>query len=216
MMIHWFILFSNLVIQHYCFPSSSSGALDPHAEVPMADPSSPVPGPPAVRSGLPAWALLGLLFGLLGALSIWFWAPIGVSTTYPRFIGACLRLVAPGAAQANPMLAQIGTFATPESFLVLGLLLGGFLASRWGRASAPVPEGNAQVHTSEGSSSSRVRNAFIGGFLIIFGARMAGGCTSGHIISGITQLSISGFVFAIGVFASGILTAKALVKRSRS
>jgi hypothetical protein len=182
----------------------------------MADPSSPVPSQPTGRSGLSAWAPLGFLFGLLGALSIWLWAPIGVSTTYPRFIGACLRQVAPGMAQANPMLAQIGTFVTPESFLVLGLLIGGFLASRWGRKASPTPEGNAPVHASEGSSSNRIRNAFIGGFLIIFGARMAGGCTSGHIISGITQLSISGFVFAIGVFASGILTAKALAKGSRS
>jgi uncharacterized protein len=182
----------------------------------MADPSSPIPGRPAVRSGLPAWALLGALFGILGALSIWLWAPIGVSTTYPRFIGACMRQIAPGAAQANPMLVQIGAFATPESFLVLGLLIGGFLASRWGRTSASASEGNARVHASEGSPSNRIRNAFIGGFLIIFGARMAGGCTSGHIISGITQLSISGFVFAIGVFASGILTAKTLAKRSRS
>lgn len=182
----------------------------------MADPLSPVPDQPATRRGLPPWALLGSLFGLLGAVSIWVWAPIGVSTTYPRFIGACLRQVAPDFAQANPMLVQIGAFVTPETFLVLGLLIGGFLASRWGRTSASVPEGNAQVHTSEGSSSNRIRNAFIGGFLIIFGARMAGGCTSGHIISGITQLSISGFVFAIGVFASGILTAKALAKRSRS
>jgi uncharacterized membrane protein YedE/YeeE len=48
--------------------------------------------------------------------------------------------------------------------------------------------------------------------LLIFGARLAGGCTSGHIISGITQLSLSGMVFAAGVFVSGIATAK-LLKR---
>jgi hypothetical protein len=139
-----------------------------------------------------------------------------VSTTYPRFIGACLRLVAPDMARANPMLVQIGPFETPETFLVLGLLIGGFLASRWSRTSAQDPVRETPVHASERSSFHRIRNAFIGGFLIIFGARMAGGCTSGHIISGITQLSISGFVFAIGVFASGILTAKAIAKGSRS
>jgi uncharacterized protein len=182
----------------------------------MADPNISSTGSPADQSGRPSWAVLGTLFGLLGALSIWLWAPIGVSTTYPRFIGACMRQVAPNAAQANPMLVQIGTFMAPETFLVLGLLIGGFLASRWNRAKASTGGMEDRVHASERIPSRRTLNAFLGGFLIIFGARMAGGCTSGHIISGITQLSISGFVFALGVFASGILTAKALAKRSRS
>lgn len=46
--------------------------------------------------------------------------------------------------------------------------------------------------------------AFVGGFLLLYGARMAGGCTSGHMMSGIMQSSLSGFVFAISVFAVGI------------
>ena len=44
----------------------------------------------------------------------------------------------------------------------------------------------------------------------MFGARLAGGCTSGHIISGITQLAVSGVLFGAAVFAFGILTAKLL------
>ena len=55
-------------------------------------------------------------------------------------------------------------------------------------------------------------SAFAGGVLIMFGARLAGGCTSGHIISGITQLSISSMIFAVAVFASGIGTAKLIRK----
>jgi uncharacterized membrane protein YedE/YeeE len=47
----------------------------------------------------------------------------------------------------------------------------------------------------------------------VFGARLAGGCTSGHIISGITQLSLSGMLFGAGVFMSGILTAK-MIRRA--
>jgi len=50
--------------------------------------------------------------------------------------------------------------------------------------------------------------------LIIFGARLAGGCTSGHIISGMTQLAVSGVLFAAAVFASGLLTAR-LIKGGR-
>ena len=46
--------------------------------------------------------------------------------------------------------------------------------------------------------------AFIGGGLLIFGARLADGCTSGHAISGGAQLSITSWVFMIGVFATAI------------
>ena len=61
---------------------------------------------------------------------------------------------------------------------------------------------------SETTPRRRYMDAFLGGFLIIFGARVAGGCTSGHIISGMTQLALSGFLFAAAVFGAGIITEK--------
>lgn len=159
---------------------------------------------------LPPWALLGALFGVVSALSILLWGPIGVSGTYPRFIGALLRVFDPAYAEANPYLVKMGALFKPETFLVIGLAIGGFLASRLSHAKAPKLE---MVHANETSSTRRYLNAFAGGFLIVFGARLAGGCTSGHIISGITQLSLSGLLFGAGVFATGILTAKLIHKR---
>ena len=155
---------------------------------------------------LPPWAMLGLLFGLVGAASILLFGPIGVSGTYPRVIGALFRLFDGGYAEANPYLVKMGALLKPETYLVLGLPIGGFLAARLGRtAKAPACE---MVHAMERSTGLRYRDAFIGGFLIVFGARLAGGCTSGHIISGIMQLSVSGLIFGAAVFASGIATAK--------
>lgn len=159
---------------------------------------------------LPPWASLGILFGLVSAASILTWGPIGVSGTYPRFIGAILRRVDPAYATANPYLEKMGSLLKPESFLVLGLLIGGFLAVRLWPTAKPA---NEAVHTVEHTSNARYMNSFIGGFLIIFGARIAGGCTSGHIISGITQGALSGFVFAAAVFAVGIGTAKLIAAR---
>jgi uncharacterized membrane protein YedE/YeeE len=46
--------------------------------------------------------------------------------------------------------------------------------------------------------------AIIGGVLIAVGSRMAGGCTSGHGISGISLLSVSSFVTVVSMFAGGI------------
>lgn len=53
---------------------------------------------------------------------------------------------------------------------------------------------------------------FIGGFLLLFGARMADGCTSGHMMSGMMQGSVSGYILAASVFIIAIPTAM-LVKK---
>ncbi len=180
----------------------------------MTAPASHAP-PLAVdaSSKAPGWAVLGGIFGVVSALSILAWGPIGVSGTYPRFIGAILRRVDPAYALANPYLEKMGSFLKPETFLVFGLLIGGFLASRIGQQTKAAA--TEYIHTGEKSKGRRNLDAFLGGVLIVFGARIAGGCTSGHIISGITQLSISGLIFAAGVFATGILTAKMLHKGGR-
>ncbi len=46
--------------------------------------------------------------------------------------------------------------------------------------------------------------SFLGGFIILFGARMADGCTSGHMMSGMMQGSVSGYIFAAAAFAIAI------------
>lgn len=45
----------------------------------------------------------------------------------------------------------------------------------------------------------------IGGFMIGFGARYAGGCTSGHAISGLSNLQIPSLIAVIGFFAGGLI-----------
>ena len=160
-------------------------------------------------TALPRWAMLGILFGLVSAAAIALYGPIGVSGTYPRLVGAVLRRLTPAFAAGNPYLVKMGSLVTTETMLVLGLPIGGLLAAWiWGDR-APALE---RVHARETSNARRYADAFIGGFLILFGARLAGGCTSGHIISGITQLSVSGLLFGAAVFGSAMLTAR-LLKR---
>ncbi|KAK4142368.1 uncharacterized protein C8A04DRAFT_38320 [Dichotomopilus funicola] len=55
------------------------------------------------------------------------------------------------------------------------------------------------------ASISPVRS-LLGGFMIVFGARVAGGCTSGHGISGLSLLSISSFLTAAAIFGAGGIT----------
>lgn len=55
--------------------------------------------------------------------------------------------------------------------------------------------------------------AFGAGFLVLYGARLAGGCTSGHMMSGMMQTALSGYIFAAGAFLAGIPTALYLFKK---
>jgi hypothetical protein len=45
----------------------------------------------------------------------------------------------------------------------------------------------------------------IGGILIGFGTRYAGGCTSGHAISGLSNLQIPSLIAVIGFFIGGLI-----------
>ena len=52
-----------------------------------------------------------------------------------------------------------------------------------------------------------------GGFLVGFGARWAGGCTSGHAITGLANLQWPSLVAVIGFFAGGLLMVHAILPR---
>jgi hypothetical protein len=56
--------------------------------------------------------------------------------------------------------------------------------------------------------------AFFGAILLEFAAGIAGGCTSGLAISGGMLLAPAAFLFIAGMFASGILTALIVYRRS--
>ncbi len=50
-----------------------------------------------------------------------------------------------------------------------------------------------------------------GGFLVGFGARYAGGCTSGHAISGLAELQIPSLLAVVGFFAGGLVVTHLLL-----
>ncbi len=62
-------------------------------------------------------------------------------------------------------------------------------------------------HVEDNVSGVEAHWAFIGGFLLLFGARMAGGCTSGHGLSGVAVLQVHSIVAVGSMFVGGIGTA---------
>jgi uncharacterized membrane protein YedE/YeeE len=66
------------------------------------------------------------------------------------------------------------------------------------------------------NTTKRAVWAFIGGAISLFGARLAGGCPSGHGLSGTLQLSVSGFIALVCFFIGGIAMAKIIYRGERS
>lgn len=95
---------------------------------------------------------------------------------------------------------------------IVGLFLGSFLASKITRD--PIPEKNCIWKRNHGDSKSKRHfAAFIGGTLLLLGARIADGCTSGHAITGGAQFSITSWVFMIALFAAAIPVSFVLYKK---
>lgn len=153
----------------------------------------------------PSWSPYAAGAGI-GVLS-WFafWSadhPLGVSSVMVRAVAAMENAVAPGHVAATPYLAKLAPFFDWEFALVLGLALGAALSARLSQAAPDTRP-----------SAARRWQAVMGGFLLLFGARLAGGCTSGHGISGSLQLALSGWLFFACIFVAGIVTAQCLKNR---
>ncbi len=140
------------------------------------------------------WWLSGLLVGMVVPL-LYFVAgkDFGISTS----------------------LQQIGAMCAPNSkheylrkydrhgglwtlVFVIGIGIGGFLGSQF-LSSKPIeflPESYRSV--------SGAIKLLVGGFLIGFGTRYAGGCTSGHSITGISNLNWPSLVATVFFFVGGL------------
>ena len=151
----------------------------------------------------------GIGIGLLSWLSFLISGkPIATSTTFARAGGKIENLITGGKADQRPYYKKIKLQINWQWMLVVGVVLGSFLSA--------IISGDFQVGvwvpslwaSAFGDSAVlRVFVALVGGIILGFGARFAGGCTSGHGISGTLQLAVSSWVSAIFFFVGGIITA---------
>ena len=144
------------------------------------------------------WMFSGIGLAVLNAiilLKFVFNRPIGASTSYPYSIDAVLGFT------HNNYFSKIQTPGHWELIFLLGALVAGILFSLIRKDFKLVLIYENWKINKGNSKTSRIIWAFVGGFLLIIGARMAGGCTSGHILSGGMQFALSSYIFAIFVFA---------------
>lgn len=149
------------------------------------------------------WLAAGILLGILNVVILNTFVsdrPIGASTAFPYVAG--LLTHQSGASYMNA-IKKSGAW---EMWFLAGALAGSFIVA--------LSCGDFKISllpslwkSAKGSSSiNRIVWAFIGGFLLLWGARLAGGCTSGHILSGGMQLAVSSLLFAAVVICSFLIS----------
>jgi len=146
---------------------------------------------------------------------------LGVSTTLVRAAGALEKVAMETHVYSNDYFVKyLGSQSASKPViewqfaLVLMLPVGAWLAA-WlskDRFSETIPK--LWAWRFGPSKSTRYWGAFLGGVIVLFGARLAGGCTSGHGISGGLQLAVSSWIFFLSMFASGVATAFLLYGKS--
>ena len=160
----------------------------------------------------PSWSpyQVGAGIGVLSWLTFYFTdKPIGASSFYANLAGLLGRKLAPEhTAKLKYFQEKPPKLMNWESAFILAAVVGAYLAASSagefnGRWLSPLWE----KRFGEGTILLRFAVAFGGGIIMAFGARTAGGCTSGHGISGTMQLALSSWITVVALFVGGILTA---------
>ncbi len=159
--------------------------------------------------------LAGALVGILAVLSVVVTTLVldkpkylGASTTFVRAVGYVEGTVAEEHVAQNTYFTNTKIKADWQMLFVGGIFIGAFAAARLGKSSKfeTVPP----IWEKRFGSSATVRavGAFLGGVVLMFGARLAGGCPSGHGLSGNMQLAVSGLLALVFFIVGGILMAR--------
>jgi uncharacterized membrane protein YedE/YeeE len=140
------------------------------------------------------WWLSGGLIGLTVPLLYWLAGKaFGISTSLQQIGAMC----AP-----HSKFEYLSKFDRRRNLWTLtfavGIALGAFLANHFLTAE-PI---RFLPDSFEGPSG--IVKLIVGGFLIGFGARYAGGCTSGHSITGIANLNWPSLLATVSFFAGGL------------
>jgi hypothetical protein len=157
----------------------------------------------------------GAWIGILAAATVLISnKPLGISTAYVRISGMLGMILAPGLTKRLEYFKDKKPIIEWEVMLFAGVILGSFLAA-WsgGTIHAQLLPDTWLQRFGTDSGTLRIITAMIGGIFLALGARIAGGCTSGHGISGTMQLSVGSWIALICFFIGAMAVAMPLFGR---
>jgi uncharacterized membrane protein YedE/YeeE len=134
--------------------------------------------------------------------------PLGCSTSIPYISSEVFNL------KEYEYSNKVVNSGAWQVVLLTGALIGGFFTSIFLTKSFSFKFIPSLWRERKNSSiTSRFLWSFIGGFLLVFGARLAGGCTSGHLLSGVPQTAVSAFIFAVVTIGAVLVTGHFFYRR---
>ncbi len=151
----------------------------------------------------------------LGLLSWFAFATVdrglGITTPFEQAAAVVGQTVAPS---NHGVVSYFGEEEQPkigwEWMLVVGVFGGAALSAHLSRARTKMVVPPLWAARFGSSSGGRLAAAFAGGVLLMIGARIARGCTSGHGITGALQLAAASWIFIALAFAVAALAARVL------
>lgn len=165
------------------------------------------------------WSVAGLMIGLtVPILLIIGNKSFGISSSLRHICAACIP--------ANiPFFKYNWRKEVWNLFFVGGVLIGGFIATQFLSNPEPIQiaaETKAQLQAQGIESFDKLMPSdlfsfeslatlrgflfiVLGGFLVGFGTRYAGGCTSGHAIMGLSNLQVPSLIATIAFMIGGFL-----------
>ncbi len=167
------------------------------------------------------WYVSGLLIVTVMALLLFFGKSFGFSSNFRTICAAC------GADKASKFFDFDWKSQLWNILFLAGTMIGGFVAAHFLTAGNGAPELSERALEDLTALGLSAPNGFlpqeifsweflaspkgifvlvVGGFMVGFGSRWAGGCTSGHAISGLSNLQWPSLLAVIGFFIGGLIT----------
>lgn len=163
----------------------------------------------------PAWSpyVVGAALGVLSWMTFYFSdKPIGASTFYAQVAGFIGRFFAKRHTNSLTYFKDNPPRVGWEFVFVASAIVGGAIAAITGGEFTNEWLPPMWAARFGDSIALRAAVALGGGILMAFGARLAGGCTSGHGISGTLQLNVASWIAVICFFIGGIAVAMLVFK----
>lgn len=158
----------------------------------------------------PAWSpyLVGAGIGVLSWLTFSISdKPIGASSFYAQLAGFFGKRIAPRHTTSLTYFKDKPPRVSWGFVFVISIIIGGMIAAVTGGEFANEWLSPMWVARFGDNVALRAGVAFPGGMLMAFGARLAGGCTSGHGISGTFQLNVASWITVVCIFVGGVAVA---------
>jgi uncharacterized membrane protein YedE/YeeE len=151
--------------------------------------------------GVVAW----MVFGTLST-------PLGITRAIEDLSARFTQFFAPGI-ESTAHFTRRNIFPDWEWFFLIGIPIGALISSYYFRDRNPGSVPDLWRRNIGGGRALRFTAAFFGALVMVFGARLAGGCTTGHGMSGLMQLASASVPFVIIGSIAAMLTARLMYGR---